>query len=160
VLVHEAILDGRDELGELRLVLGADLGEGNNGGGLLVDDRAETGLALDDGVRDTHLLAEGRKEDNELDGVDVVGDEDERSLLVLNQADDVVETVLGGVGLLADVLLLLALLEGGSLLEETLFFSALVSGRYLLRSLKAWAAVFLSRTCWNWARAGGTFRRI
>jgi hypothetical protein len=34
VLVHEAILDGRDELGEFRLVLGADLGEGNNGGGL------------------------------------------------------------------------------------------------------------------------------
>lgn len=34
VLVHEAVLDGRDELGELRLVLGADLSEGNNGGGL------------------------------------------------------------------------------------------------------------------------------
>ncbi len=34
VLVHEAILDGRDELGELSLVLGADLGEGEDGSGL------------------------------------------------------------------------------------------------------------------------------
>lgn len=29
-----SVLDGGDELGELRLVLGADLGEGNNGSGL------------------------------------------------------------------------------------------------------------------------------
>merc|ERR1711937_175398 len=45
-------------------------------------------------------------------------------------------------------------------LRRRSFFSGLVSGRYLLRSLKAWAAVFLSRTCWNCARAGGTFKRI
>jgi hypothetical protein len=34
VLLHEAILDGRDELGELSLVLGADLGDGEDGSGL------------------------------------------------------------------------------------------------------------------------------
>lgn len=31
---HEAVLDGRDELGVLGLVLGSDLGEGDNGSGL------------------------------------------------------------------------------------------------------------------------------
>jgi hypothetical protein len=34
VLLEVAVLDGRDELGELALVLGSDLGEGENGGGL------------------------------------------------------------------------------------------------------------------------------
>lgn len=62
-----------------------------------MDDRAETGLTLDDGVGDTHLAAEGGEEDYELDGVDVVGDEDERCLLVLDEADNVVQTELGGV---------------------------------------------------------------
>jgi len=137
VLVHEATLDGLDELGELGLVLRADLSEGEDGSGLLVDDGTETGLALDDGVRDTHLLAERRKEDNELDGVDVVGDEDKRSLLVLDQADNVVETVLDGVGLLGDILLLLALLDGGSLLEETLLLLGLVLRAVLVEELES-----------------------
>jgi hypothetical protein len=35
VLLHVAILDGGDELGELVLVLGADLGEGEDGSGLV-----------------------------------------------------------------------------------------------------------------------------
>lgn len=101
-----------------------------------MDDRAETGLALDDGVGDTHLLAEGGEEDDELDGVDIVGDEDERSLLVLNEADDVVETVLDGVGLLADVLLLLALLDGGGLLQETLLLLGLGLRAVLVEELE------------------------
>lgn len=36
MLLHVAILDGRDELGELVLVLGADLSEGQDSGGLLI----------------------------------------------------------------------------------------------------------------------------
>jgi len=102
-----------------------------------VDDRSETGLALDNGVGDTHLLAKGRKEDNELNGLDVVGDKDERSLLVLNQADNVVETVLDGVGLLGDILLLLALLDGGSLLEETLLLLGLGLRSVLVEELES-----------------------
>lgn len=92
---------------------------------LLVDNSSETSLALDDGVRDTHLAAESGKEDNQLNGVDVVGDEDKRSLLVLNQANDVVKTVLDIVRLLADVLLLLALSNSGSLLVKTLLLLGL-----------------------------------
>jgi hypothetical protein len=102
-----------------------------------VNDRSETGLALDDNVGDTHLLAERRKEDNELDGVDIVGDEDEGGLLVLNQANDVVETVLDGVGLLGDILLLLALLDGGSLLEETLLLLGLGLRSVLVEELES-----------------------
>jgi hypothetical protein len=35
VLVRVTLLDGRDELGELGVVLGADLGQSNDGGGLI-----------------------------------------------------------------------------------------------------------------------------
>jgi hypothetical protein len=101
-----------------------------------VDDGAESGLALDDGVGDTHLAAERGQEDDELNGVDIVGDEDERSLLVLNQANNVVETVLDNVGLLADVLLLLALLDGGGLLEKTLLLLSLGLRAVLVEELE------------------------
>lgn len=103
---------------------------------LLVDDRSETGLALDNGVWDTHLLAESGEEDNELDGVDIVGDEDKRSLLVLNEANNVVETVLDGVGLLGDILLLLALGDGGGLLGQALLLLGLGLRAVLVEELE------------------------
>lgn len=136
VLVGVAILDSLDELGELSLVLGADLGDGEDSGGLLVDDRTETGLALDNCVWDTHLAAEGWEEDDQLNWVNIVGDEDESSLLVLNQADDVVETVLDGVWLLGDILLLLALGNGASLLDETLLLLGLGLRAVLVEELE------------------------
>lgn len=158
VLLDVALLDGRDELGELVLVLSADLSKSEDGSGLvkknelvhckqyimrmwdapylLVDDSAETSLALDDGIGDAHLAAESGEEDNELDGVDIVGDEDEGSLLVLNEANNVVETVLDNVGLLGDILLLLALLDGSSLLEKTLLLLGLGLGAVLVEELE------------------------
>ena len=93
-----------------------------------MDDCSETSLALDDGVGNTHLAAKSGKEDNQLDGVDVVSNQDERGLLVLNETDNVVETVLDGVGLLGDVLLLLALGNSGGLLVETLLLLSLGFG--------------------------------
>ena len=59
-----------------------------------MDDRAETGLALDDDVGDTHLAAESGEEDDELDGVDVVRNDDKAGLLGLDEADDVIQAVL------------------------------------------------------------------
>jgi len=85
-----------------------------------VDDSSETSLALDDGVWHTHLAAESGKEDNELNWVDIVGNENEAGLLVLDKTNNVVETILDDVRLLAGVLLLLTVSNGSSLLGETL----------------------------------------
>lgn len=93
-------LSGAHEGGKLALVLALNVLESKDGGGLLMHDRAETGLALDDNVRDTHLAAESRKEDDELDGVDIVSDDDERCFLGLNESHTVVQTVLDKQGLL------------------------------------------------------------
>ena len=117
-LVEVVGLGGRDEVGEGLLVLGSDVVNGNDSRGLLAGDNTETGLSLDDDVGDTHLSAEGGQEDNELDGVDVVGDHDELGLLGLDERDNVVETVLGEDGLLRVlgrglVALLLSLLSLG-----------------------------------------------
>lgn len=144
---------------------------------LLVDDGTEPGLALDDGVWDTHLAAEGGEEDHQLNGVNVVGDQDEGSLLVLDEANNVVETELGSVGLLGNILLLLALGDGGSLLGETLLLLGLGLRSVLVEELEsrgggcfALAGVeptpvvehllLRSRTCWNWEMDGGTFKRM
>jgi len=137
VLLTVALLNGRDQLGKLGLVLGSDLGQSKNSSGFLVDDRAESGLALDDGVGDTHLAAESRKEDDQLNWVNIVGDEDQRSLLVLNETDNVVETILGGVWLLADILLLLALLDSSSLLQQTLLLLGLALWAVLVEELES-----------------------
>lgn len=155
-LLHVSLLDGGDELGELRVVLRADLGEGEDGSGLekvisvdpsetlmhrftylLVDDRSESGLALDNGVWDTHLLAKSGEEDNELDWVDIVGDQDQRCFLVLDEADNVVETVLDGVRLLADIFLLLSLRDGGGLLGQTLLLLGLGLRAVLVEELES-----------------------
>lgn len=73
--------------------------------------------------RHTHLPAKSGKEDNELNWVNVIGNDDELRFLRLHKPDDVIETVLGEYGLLGIsggrlVALLLALLSFG---EETSF---------------------------------------
>jgi len=109
MLLDVALLDRGDQLAQLRLVLGAHLGEGNHGCSLLVNNSSETGLTLDDGVRNTHLTAERRNENNQLNWIDIVGNQDKVGLFVLNESNNVVETVLDGEGLLGYVFALLAL---------------------------------------------------
>jgi len=101
-----------------------------------VNDGAKSGLALHYGVRDTHLSAKSWEENNELDGVNIVGDEDQSGLLVLDQTNDVVETELSRVGLLANIFLLLALCNGGSLLLKTLLLLGLALRAVLVEELE------------------------
>jgi len=69
-------LGGTNDGGQLALVLALDVLDGQDGGSLLVDNGAEAGLALDNDVGDTHLSAEGRKVDNQLDWVNIVSNDD------------------------------------------------------------------------------------
>lgn len=101
-----------------------------------MDNGTETSLALDDGIGDTHLAAESGKEDNQLNGVNVVSDQDKGSLLVLNETNNVVQAVLDIVGLLADVLLLLALRDSGSLAVQTLLLLGLGLRAVLVEELE------------------------
>jgi hypothetical protein len=85
----------------------------------------KTGLTLDNHVRDIHLAAQGGKPDNELDRVNVVGDDDETSTLLLNKLGHVVETVLEDLGLGGCNLLTSSLGGGGSLKTGSLLLGTL-----------------------------------
>lgn len=85
-------IDGGDDCAQVVLVRSGDFRDGEHGGRFHVDNSAESGFALDDTVRDTHLLTQCGQVDDELDWVDIVRDDDELCFLVLNQRDDVVES--------------------------------------------------------------------
>jgi len=93
ILVREVGFRRADDVGQFALILTFDLLESDNRCGLLVNDRTETRLTLDNNVGDTHLAAKSREEDDELNGVDIVGDGNKRRLLRLNESNDVVQTV-------------------------------------------------------------------
>ena len=57
-------------------------------------DGSETGFTLHDDVGDAHFAAQGGEEDDELDGIDVVRDDDEGGFFGFDEGDDVVEAVL------------------------------------------------------------------
>ena len=82
-LVKVVGFGGRNKLRQLGLVFRADVLQSEDGSLLLVDDCPEAGLVLDDDVRNAHLAAQGRDEENELDGVDIVGNDNEVRLLGL-----------------------------------------------------------------------------
>ena len=94
-------LDGLNKVGQLLLVLGTDLSQSQSSGSLLVDNSSQSGFALDDAVGDTHFAAKGREPDNDFDRVNVVANDNELSLLGLNEGGNVVDTVLDDNRLLA-----------------------------------------------------------
>ena len=66
-----------------------------------MDEGAEAGLVLDDHEGDVHLAAEGGEPHDDLNGVNVAGDEDELGLLLLDEGGDVLEAefdLVGGTG--------------------------------------------------------------
>ena len=80
---------------ESSLILRVDTSQAYASGGLLVNEGTELSLARDNGVSNTHLVAEGGEPYNEFEGIDVVSNQDELGLLLLDELGDVVETVLG-----------------------------------------------------------------
>jgi len=134
VFVAEVGLGGRDEFGELRAVLRSYVLQSKDGSLLLVYNRSETGLVLDNHVRDTHLAAERWDEDDELDRVDIVSDDDEVGLLVLDEGNTVVKTHLDEHGLLSILLWLLSLVgsDSLSLFVETALLLLLCLGSVLV----------------------------
>lgn len=57
-------------------------------------DGTETGFTLDDDIWNTHLPAKSGKEYDELDGVDIVCNDDKRRLLCFHEGHNVVKAVL------------------------------------------------------------------
>ena len=58
-----------------------------------MNDSAETSFAFHNDIRNTHLATEGGQENNQLDGVDIMSDDDKSSLLSLDEGYYMIETV-------------------------------------------------------------------
>lgn len=86
-------LGGADEVGKFALVLALHFLEGNDGSSLLVYNGTEASFALDNDIGDAHLTAQSRQENDQLDGVDVVSDDDEGSLLGFDEGDDMIQAI-------------------------------------------------------------------
>jgi len=76
------------------LVLLADVLEGNSGGVLLANKLTESCLSLNEAEWNVHLSAELWEPDDQLNWVDIVGNDNKSSLLLLNEGGDVVKTEL------------------------------------------------------------------
>jgi hypothetical protein len=99
-VIVELGLELSAELLEVDEVFTTDIGESDASGCLEMDEFTEVGLAADEAEGDTLLSAESGQMDNELNGVDVVGDDNKLGLVLLNECGDVVEAELKVHGLL------------------------------------------------------------
>lgn len=125
VLRKVVSLNGREKGGESSLVTWSDIGDSNTGGSLLVNESSQTGLTLNNGIRNTNLLAERWKEYNKFNWINIIGNQNELWLLVFNKGNNVLKTILNSVGLFRDILSLLAFSDGSSFLFKTsLLFSS------------------------------------
>ena len=99
-VVIELSLEHGGHLFEVNNILAADISDSDAGGGLEVAELSKVGLSTDEAEGDTLLAAESGKMDDELDGVDVVGNDDKLGLVLLNESGHMVETKLEVHGLL------------------------------------------------------------
>lgn len=125
-----------------------------------MDNRAETSLALDNDVGNTHLPAEGGEEDDEFDGVDIVSNDNKGSLLRLNESNTVVETVLdkqGFLGILSSILALSSLL---SLSSKTSLLLLLSLGAVLVQELEQLGSSVLVESVGELGNGGGNLETL
>ena len=133
-----------------------------------MDELAEFGLSSDEAVRNVHFSAESGDPDNELDGINIVGNDNKLGFSLFNQLCDMVKSEFEMEGLwFLNILfwITISLLSAFAFASEVrrAFLSFLSSGEYFLRSLNKTLVWFLSRAFWNWAMMAGTLileRRI
>lgn len=106
---------------EILIVLLSDISHSNAGSGLLVDELTESGLTLDESIGDTLLSAESREESHELNGINVVSDDNELGLALFNESGHVVKTELEHVWLSTLLGITTSLLGFSFLLKSGLF---------------------------------------
>lgn len=109
------------------MILLSDFSESNGSGSLLMNECSKSCLSFDEAVWDIELSAECGEMEDELDWVNIVSDDDELSLLRLDEGGDVVKSKLDGERLGACLLSSLTFNLGVSLGLESieLFFMGL-----------------------------------
>ena len=95
----EVSSEGLAEVLQVSEVLSVDSGQGDAGSILLVDELSKIGFAADKGERNVLSSAKRWEMDNELNWINIVGDNDELGFAFFNEGGHVVETKLDVNGL-------------------------------------------------------------
>lgn len=107
-------------------MLRLNLSNGNTGSGLLMNEGTQAALALDNGKGNSHLTAESGHPNNQFNGLNVVSNQNQLSLLGFNQGGDVVKTILNNDGLLGGGSLFALGLGSGSSLQAILLLNLIL----------------------------------
>jgi len=101
VVIVELSLELGAELLEVDEVFTTDVSDSDGGSCLEVDELSEVGLSADEAEGDTLLSAESGQVDDELNGVNVVGNDNKLGLVLFDEGSDVVKSELEVHGLLS-----------------------------------------------------------
>ena len=93
-VIIEVGSEGSSKVVDLSFVFLSNVSNGEDGGILLVDKSSEGSFSLNEAVWDIHLSAEVGEPNNKFDGIDVVSNHNQFSLLFLNKFGNMVETEL------------------------------------------------------------------
>lgn len=124
MVIRELDFEVLGELIQGRFIISSDFGNSNSGSGLFVDQSTEFSFSSNETVGDVSLSAELGQPEDQFDGVDVVGNDNQLSLLVFNELGDVVKTVLKDDGFLGFGLFTLGLVFSGGLQSLGLFLGS------------------------------------
>lgn len=77
---------------EILIVFLSNIGDGNAGSSLSVNELSKSCLSLDESIGDSLLSAESGEESHEFDGVDIMSNNNELSFTFFNELGNVVKT--------------------------------------------------------------------
>jgi hypothetical protein len=86
--------EGSSQVVKFSLIFLSNFSEGHSSGIFLVDELAQGSFSLDEAVRDVQLFAEVGEPEDQLNGVHIVGNNNQLGLFLFNQTSDVIETKL------------------------------------------------------------------
>ena len=84
---------GADESRKFSFILALNVLQSHDSSSLFVYGCTELCFALDDDIRHAHLAAESRKEDNKLDRINVMCNDDKRSLHCFDEGNTVIQSI-------------------------------------------------------------------
>ena len=135
VAIQEVGLDGIDDLGKIVLGILVHGGESKGSGSLLANNLSKTSLSLDDSIRHLHLSAKSREPDDNLQRINVVGNQHKGGLLLFDQGGDVFDTIFNNVRL-SGLLNLVTLSTGLGGSQKTVLLLSLGLRSVLLQQLE------------------------
>ena len=149
-------LDSFHQLSQNSIIFWVKLCEGDSGADLSVGQTPRPGLPLDNAAGHPRLPAQGRQEDDQLDGILIMCNHYQLSFAVFYQRGYSIKPCLSTGGLLMRTSPLPAAFLS-ALADNLCYFSCFVSGLYLWASLSNWIAVWWPKIWVNWLIKGGTF---